>query len=73
MSEIRKLITQIYEEVFIKGNEPNDLVLELLKKTNYDLEGILELAGKTLGMEKYTWFCMYLLNWIIHSQFLMAS
>ena len=73
MSDIRKLITQIYEEVFERGNEPNDLVLELLKKSDYDLEKILELAGRTLGMEKYTWFCMYLLNWIIHSRFLIAS
>ncbi|RLC77860.1 MAG: hypothetical protein DRJ03_26135 [Chloroflexi bacterium] len=68
MSEVRKLISQIYKEVFINDDEQtaSELIVELLNKTNYDLDKILELAGKTLGMERYVWFYTYLMNWIIH-------
>jgi len=66
--EIRKLIQEIYKEVFENEDEEtaSELIIELLNKTNYDLDKILELAGKTLGMERYVWFYMYLTNWIIH-------
>jgi len=68
ISEVRKLITRIYEEVFENEDEQtaSELIVELLNKTNYDLDKILELAGKTLGMERYVWFYTYLMNWIIH-------
>jgi len=68
MSEVRKLISQIYKEVFENEDEQtaSELIVELLNKTNYDLDKILELAGKTLGMERYVWFYTYLMNWIIH-------
>ena len=75
MEEARKLIIQIWNKVFEQGNEEGvaDLIIKLLEVTNYDLEAMFEIAGKTLGMEKYVWFYMYIVNAIIHSHFTFAN